>query len=134
MWSVGYVSPRFMRFATSLTPWKQAVLRSVIENVLMVAGINICDSEWGKPLGGGLYELRIRRAPSLPRGSEQGEKLPGDASAGGPVLLRVFCVFYQSQAIGLLSGYDKGRDSSPRRQAREIALARKEQARWKKNI
>ena len=134
MWSVGYVSPRFTRFATSLTPRKQAVLRSVIENVLMVAGINICDSEWGKPLGGGLYELRIRRAPSLPRVSEQGEKLSGDTGAGGPVLLRVFCVFYDNQTIALLSGYDKGRDSSHRRQAREIGLARKEQARWKERI
>ncbi|HZL07150.1 MAG TPA: hypothetical protein VFE45_17310 [Coriobacteriia bacterium] len=41
------------------------------------------------------------------------------------VLLRVFCHATGDRVILLLGGYDKGSDASPRRQEREIALARR---------
>ena len=125
MWSIGYVSPGCDRFLSSLPPWKQAVVLAAIDNVLLHSAIDICDSEWGKPLGRGLYEFRVRRV--FAGGSPQ-------SGATQRVLLRVFCAFYGSHQVALLSGYDKGRDPSSKRQEREIAKARKLLANWKRDI
>ncbi len=46
------------------------------------------------------------------------------------ILLRVFVHFYGDKVILLLSGYDKGRDPSAKRQGREIAQARKCLTAW----
>lgn len=50
-----------------LDQYEQAVVDAVIENIVKPLGMNICDTEWGKPLGGGLYEVRIRRTLSAVR-------------------------------------------------------------------
>lgn len=47
------------------------------------------------------------------------------AGKAGKMLLRVFFCAAGQKVILLLSGYDNGRDDSPRRQDREIARARK---------
>lgn len=125
MWSIGYVSPGFARFLSSLPPWKQAVVLAAIDNVLVHSGIDICDSEWGKPLGRGLYEFRVRRVLAGTNSQPVGTQ---------GVVLRVFCAFYGSHQVALLSGYDKGRDPSSKRQEREIAKARKLLANWKRDI
>jgi hypothetical protein len=125
MWSIGYVSPGFARFLSSLSAWKQAVVLAAIDNLLLRAGMDICDSEWGKPFGRGLYEFRVRRVLASTN---------SQSVATQRVLLRVFCAFYDSNQVALLSGYDKGRDPSSKRQEREISKARKLLANWKRDI
>jgi hypothetical protein len=45
---------------STLSPYEQAVVVAAINNILVPLGINICSTEWGKALGGGLFEFRIR--------------------------------------------------------------------------
>ncbi len=126
-WTVEVASDDFERFVRKLPAYEQAVVVAAIRHVLAVEGIGICDSEWGKPLGRGLYEFRIRRSlDTILRAAG----LP-DAGGRREVLVRVFCSFVGNRVILLLGGYDKKRDASDRRQQREIARARAELARWK---
>lgn len=128
-WTVEVVSDDFERFVRKLPAYEQAVVVAAIRHVLAVEGIGICDSEWGKPLGRGLYEFRIRRSLDTILRSAG---LP-DAGGGREVLVRVFCSFVGNRVVLLLGGYDKQRDPSDRRQLREIARARAELARWKRS-
>ncbi|WP_206445850.1 hypothetical protein [Agrococcus sp. KRD186] len=125
-----YEGEAFERFLLALPTYDQAVLVAAIEHVLRVHGIDICAGDWGKPLGGGLYEFRVRKSLrtilksaglSPPQGSE------GDRAT----LLRVFCAFHGDRIVLLLHGYNKRVDPSERRQRREIATARKLHAQWK---
>lgn len=63
--------------------------------------------------------MRTTRAPFA---IEFFEPSVGESS---PMVLRVFCHSRPSRRILLLGGYDKGADASPRRQRREIELARR---------
>lgn len=53
------------------------------------------------------------------------------AGKASKILLRVFFCTAGQKVILLLSGYDKGRDDSPRRQDREVARARKMIVAWR---
>ena len=94
--------------------------------MLSPQGINVAGTEFGKALGGGLYELRVRqtgdeirqRVAGLPSG-DLGRR-PHEA-----VLLRVFFCTDGPKIILLMSGYDKGRHASVRRQNKEIEKARR---------
>lgn len=88
---------------------KRRVLGTAMREILQQQGINICRSPFGKQLGEGLFEFRLR---------EDG------------VLLRVFCHAYGNKIVLLLSGYDKGASPGDRRQQREIAVARKRLKAW----
>ena len=131
-WTVEYEDDRFEKFFDSLPAYEQAVLTAAIEHVLTVHGIDICAGEWGKPLGDGLFEFRVRRPlPAIL--SEAGAAKPPDlAGSDRQVLLRVFCTFHGDRIVLLYSGYDKKRDPSARRQQREIKRARKAHAQWKR--
>jgi phage-related protein len=78
-------------------------------NILQEQGIEVCGSAFGRQLGGGLFEFRLR---------ETGLRV------------RIFCHAYGDRLILLLAGYDKGMDPSERRQNREIAQARARLAEW----
>ena len=130
-WSVEYYGDRFERFVRTLPEYEQAVLFAAVENVLQVHGIDICSGEWGKPLGGGLFEFRIRM-PLHRILAAAGDDRMRDSSREHSVLLRVFCTFHGSKVIVLFHGYDKKRDPSSKRQQREIARARALHERWKR--
>lgn len=128
-WSIEYEGDRFERFLFSLPEYEQAVLIAAIENVLAVYGIDICAGEWGKPLGEGLYEFRVRK--SL-RTILAGAGVDSDAAgADRSVVLRVFCTFYGDKIVLLYHGYNKRADPSGKRQQREIKKARKLHEKWK---
>lgn len=78
--------------------------------ILQQQGIGVCGTAFGRQLGGGLFEFRLREPP---------------------LLARIFCHAHGSRVILLLGAYDKGRDPSARRQNREIAVARSRLAEWK---
>jgi hypothetical protein len=83
---------------------------SALWAILQHQGIQVCGSHFGRQLGDGLFEFRLREPP---------------------LFARVFCHVHGKQLILLLGGYDKGRDPSPRRQEREIAWARARLVDWK---
>jgi putative component of toxin-antitoxin plasmid stabilization module len=116
-------------FIESLDDATFAALDAAIEHVLRRNGIDLCRTEWMKPLGHGLYEFRIRHDADeiLAR---FGEESSGSLPKNVPILLRVFCYFYGSKVVLLLSGYDKGSDPSGKRQQKEIAQARKHLTAW----
>jgi hypothetical protein len=69
----------------------------------------VVKTEYGKALGEGLYEFRIRWTAAAPE----------------EIVLRAFFGTGGRKIILLLSGYDKARHSSDRWQQREIAEARR---------
>lgn len=114
----------FADFLEDLSDFKFAALDAAIEHVLSQRGIDLARTEWLKALGDGLHEFRIRHtAAEIVR--MFGDDEPESASRREAVLLRVFVHFYGTKVVLLLGGYDKGADSKPKRQEREIARARK---------
>jgi putative component of toxin-antitoxin plasmid stabilization module len=115
-----------------LTEHKRAAALRALSIVLADQGIGVAQSEFGKALGGGLYEFRIRHSAR-----EIVDKFrPGMAARLGPfpddaVLLRVFFHPHGDRLILLLAAYDKGADPSERRQQREIKIARERLRAWR---
>lgn len=89
----------------------------------------MCGTSWGKRLGEGVFEFRVRHT------ADEIEKMFGSespaAKKGEKVLLRVFCHAHGSKIVLLLHGYDKGEDVSDKRQQKEIAVARRRWTEWK---
>lgn len=122
----------FERFFRKLPKYEQAVLDAAIRNVLQVEGINICADEWGKSLGSGLHEFRVRRSLNAILSEANLAARTDLATPDRQVSLRVFCHFHGSKVVLLLGGYDKKKDSSERRQQREIKAARKRLRAWRR--
>ena len=114
---------------SDLTDVELAALLAGFEHVLRHRGVGVCGSEWGKQLGDGLFEFRIRHT------ANEIEAMFGARSAAAKrrekVLLRVFCHAYGQKVILLLGGYDKGGDPSKKRQQREIVRSRKRLAEFR---
>lgn len=109
----------------SLSPSKRAAAIAAIELVLSELGPNVCKTEYGKHLGKGLFEFRVRHDEGVIRAKAGQEKMGTSKPGGEPVLLRIFCHAYGERIVLLLGGYDKGASPSERRQQREIETARK---------
>lgn len=119
----------YQRFIDGLDDATFAALDAAVEYVLTRHGMDLCSTEWMKPLGEGLYEFRIRHGAAEINArfaSEESATMP----ARIPILLRVFCHIYGRKVVLLLSGYDKGDDPSPKRQQKEIAKARTHLTAW----
>jgi hypothetical protein len=112
------------RFLDSLSEDKRNALVAALTFVLGRQGLDVCRSEWGKHLGGGLAEFRLRHDEHEVSAAHG----PADAILPEPspekILLRVFFHAHGNRLILLLSGYDKGARSSARHQQREIERAR----------
>lgn len=109
-----------------LTPRKRRALGSAMNNVLQELGVDVCGTEFGRHLGKGLFEFRLR-------GADLAKVMPaaGEADAGeAKMLLRVFCHAHGDKLILLVGGYDKGKDTSAKRQEKEIAVARRRLKDW----
>lgn len=105
----------------SLDSLKRASAIAAIEVILTELGLDVCATEYGKQLGSGLFEFRIRHDEAVIRG-KAGEEGDGER---GEVLLRIFCHAYGQRVVLLLGGYDKGAAPSRRRQEQQIERARK---------
>jgi putative component of toxin-antitoxin plasmid stabilization module len=82
----------------------------------------VCRGAYGKQLGEGLFEFRLRHdAGEILRSLRKPAR---DEPQSERILLRVFCHAHGDRLVLLLGGYDKGADSS-KRQQREIAEARR---------
>lgn len=122
----------FAASVARLDPYRQAVLDACIAQILQPLGPDVAATEWGKALGQGLYELRIRR--SLHAIRTWGESDPPPATSPEerqPVLLRVFFAVYGNRVVLLFQAYDKGAAPAERRQQKEIAEARRHLRVWR---
>lgn len=101
---------------------KKQVIGAAMNSVLQHLGVRVCETRYGKQIGGGLFELRVRQdADSVQPG------LPPEA-----ILLRAFCHAHGNKVVLLVGGYDKGEDPSKKRQQTEIEVARDRLAGWKR--
>jgi hypothetical protein len=119
-------SPVLRWLREDLTRAQRLDLGEAMREQLQAKGVGVCGTAYGKQLGKGLFEFRLRRdTPQLDGGGR---------SFGGPsrTLLRVFCHAHGDRVVLLLGGYDKGEDPSSRRQNREIAMARDRLADWRR--
>lgn len=125
----------FTKWYEKLDDYDQAVVDVAITKVLEPMGMDIAGTEWGKPLGGGLYEFRIRVPLStlVNRGEAEEDEENPPPWKDRKVLMRIFCTFHGDRIILLFQGYDKGKDSSEKRQQREIQKARKHLRAWKEH-
>lgn len=108
----------------SLDPYLRRAIGVALREVLQRYGVEVCKGEWGKQLGGGLFEFRVRR------GADEviamfTDRTPRREAFRGKIALRVFVHPHGEKFLLLLGGYDKGVDPSERRQDEEIELARK---------
>jgi hypothetical protein len=118
----------FRRFLDGLDLTKRLAMIAAIEQILAKQGSAVCNSSWGKSLGKGLFEFRVRHTATEIRRMFNGDPSPGPHDQEGPpgkVVLRAFCHAYGDQIVLLLGGYDKGEDASAKRQQKEIQTARK---------
>ena len=110
-------------FLKRLNPYQRVVVTTALESILAVEGIAVCRTEWGKSLGGGLYEFRIRRSLRA-IADYAGLPVPPVQDAARPVLIRVFFTVHAGRVIVLLGGFDKQRRSSASWQDKQIRRAR----------
>ena len=120
-------------FLRGLDEFKEQALAAALRNVLAYDGIDVCRSSWGRWVSGapGIFEFRVRHdAATILR--ERGLRVPKELEEDrGGILLRVFCHAHGKKVIMLLAGYDKGKESSVKRQNAEIKRAKQRLTRWK---
>lgn len=114
----------------SLTEVQFAALHAGIKHRLEVEGLALARTAWLTPLGDGLYEFRVRHtADEIVRMYSDQQEAPPKGRAD--ILLRMFVHFYGDRVVLLMHGYDKGADTSDKRQNKEIAEARRRLTAWK---
>lgn len=106
-----------------LSPADRRSLGVAMREILQKQGVGVCGSAFGRQLGDGVFEFRLNQ------NAEQVLRLVGkepkqESAEQRRPLLRVFCHAYGNKIILLLGGYDKGADSSAKRQNEEIRVAR----------
>jgi len=123
-------SPVLRWLREALTPTQRRAIGVAMAEILQAEGIGVCRTGYGKQLGDGLFEFRLRHdAAEILRSLGK----PARPERGGErILLRVFCHAHGDRVILLLGGYDKGADASPKRQQHEIATARKRLADYRR--
>lgn len=107
----------------SLSPAARAAVLACLEHIVRPRGLDVCRTDFGKQLGDGLFELRIRQDAAT-IANRAGVEVSGEPQPTERLLLRVFCHAYGKRVILLLGAYDKLGDTSTRRQSREIKLAK----------
>jgi hypothetical protein len=113
-----------LEWIRGLSRKKRIALETAIELVLSQRGLDVVETEFGKTLGGGLYEFRLRWS-AKEVANKVGAVLAEPVAGNEAILLRLFFCTSGHKIILLLRGYDKAKNPSDRRQDREIAEARK---------
>jgi hypothetical protein len=125
-------SPVLRWLREELTPTQRRAIGVAMAEILQEQGIGVCRTGYGKQLGNGLFEFRLRHdAAEILRSLGKPAR---PEPRGERILLRVFCHAHGDRIVLLLGGYDKGADPSPKRQNREIATARARLADYHRRI
>lgn len=109
----------------SLDSARRRAIGVAMHEILGKMGIEVCGTEFGKHLGQGLFEFRVRQSAGQILTRAGHARKGGSASDEKNILLRVYCHAHANRVILLIAGYDKGKDASAKRENREIALARR---------
>jgi phage-related protein len=112
-----------------LSPFQRRSLGVAMSEILQRHGIQVCGSEYGKQLGQGLFEFRLRHGADEIAAMFTTRK--PDARDREAILLRVYCHAYGDKIVLLLAGYDKLSSPSKKRENAEITLARRRLADFK---
>lgn len=118
--------PVYRWLTDELAPHQRRILGYAMKEVLQEEGIDVCGTEYGRQLGGGLFEFRVRGTV----GDFIKKPVPVP-NADEKLLLRVFCHAHGDKLILLFVGYDKLANPSKTHQNDEIELARKRLRAWK---
>jgi hypothetical protein len=115
-----------------LSPTQRRAIGVAMYEILQHEGNNVCGTEFGDALGGGLSEFRLRHDADeiVGRGRQAFIRRYVKREK---ILLRVFFHAHGDKIILLLGGYDKGADPSKKRQQKEIELARKRLKQWRED-
>ena len=123
-------APVYEWITWKLSRYQRRALGTAMSEVLQKHGIDVCETEYGKHLGGGLFEFRLRHDSDEIIAKHTSQR-PDDEPDQGSILLRVFCHAYGDKIVLLLAGYDKGEDPSKKRENSEVELARKRLAEFR---
>jgi hypothetical protein len=106
-----------------LPPRKRRAIGVAMFEILQHEGPHVVGTNFGKGLGGGLFEFRLDQdaAQVLAR---KGKSPKPETAEASKVLLRVSCHAHGDGIVLLLGGYDKGERPSARYQQSQIELAR----------
>lgn len=118
--------PVYRWLTEELSPVLRRILGFAMNEVLQEEGVDVCGTEYGRQLGDGLFEFRIR--------GTVGDFIKKPVPVPNPdekLLLRIFCHAHGDKVILLLAGYDKLANPSRSRQDTEIELARMRLRAWK---
>ncbi len=115
-----------------LTPQKRRALGAAMNEILQHEGAGVVDTNFGKALGGGLFEFRLDQSIKqiLARKGRRSRKRD-EGGDPGRILLRVFCHAHGNRIVLLLGGYDKADHTSHSYQQAQIELARKRLKSWR---
>jgi phage-related protein len=119
-----------LEWMRGLSETKKRAIGVALHEILAYEGVGVCDSEYGKPLGDGLYEFRLRHTADEILAKKKRGFVKRLIDRPEKVVLRVFFHPHGDKMILLLGGFDKGR--FPKRQDTEIKAARKRLSEWKR--
>jgi phage-related protein len=114
-----------LEWLRSLDATKRRSMGVALYEVLQHMGIDVCETEFGKNLGRGVFEFRVRQTASEILARRGHPKRSGRDPDKADILLRVYCHAYGEKVVLLVAAYDKGKDPSRKRENSEIALARR---------
>ena len=112
---------------------RQAVV-AALRRVLAYQGISVCGSSFGRHIPGykGLFEFRLNKDADEILGQLDPSKVSRKSSKSERILIRILCHAYGDKIVLLPGGYDKSRDTSKKRQQKEIKIAAKRLADFKR--
>jgi phage-related protein len=113
-----------------LTSSKRRAIGVAMFEILQYEGPHVVGTNFGKGLGGGIFEFRLDQDAAQVL-SRKGKRAKPEAGEIGNILLRVFCHAHGDRIVLLLGGYDKGERPSPRHQQAQIELAKARLKAWK---
>ncbi len=126
-------SPVARWITEELSAAERRAVTAALSELVAEMGKDICATDFGKNIGGGLIELRLRQSEEqfLKRiGKKPAEPHAKDETVA--ILLRVFFHPHGEKRILVLHGYSKQDNPSKRHQQAQIGVARKRLAHWQK--
>jgi putative component of toxin-antitoxin plasmid stabilization module len=120
-----------LRWLRELTPRKRRAMGVALYEFLQHEGPRVVGTNFGKPVGGGIFEFRLDQDSAEILG-RKGKRARPERTEPAKILLRVFCHAHGDRIVLLLAGYDKGERPSARHQQEQIELARQRLRNWKR--
>ena len=119
-----------LRWLRSLAPRKRRAMGVALFEILQHEGPNVVGTNFGKPIGGGVFEFRLDQ-DSTEILARKGKSARPDRSPPAKIVLRVFCHAHGNKVVLLLAGYDKAEHTSSGYQQAQIEIAKARLRAWR---